>query len=127
MNKDLRYDRRVTYSKDGRGFSADPKQILMAAARMERDGWSLERIRTELALHRHTSLCRFPCQFQEVTDQHLRNALRTGHQLLTEAIARGEEPEESVIDVGQLLAEEEVVHDEEPSSPKLWTPGGGNA
>lgn len=110
------YDQRVTYTQGGRGFSADPREVLMAAARMERDGWSLAKIRQELSLG------------SWVTDQQLRNALVRGHQFLNEAIARGEVPEESVIDTEKLLQEEEVtVNDEEvlkKMRPPIWTPGG---
>lgn len=106
------YDQRVTYSVDGRGYSADPKQIAMAAARMQRDGWSLKRIRTELSLG------------EWVTDDVLQAALKTGRKWLDEAIAAGEQPAESVIDVAALIEADEVVYDDgEPKSPKIWTPG----
>lgn len=112
----LIYDRRITYSQGGRGYSASPKQILMAAARMQRDGWSLKRIRQELTL------------VDSISDAVLERALARGRRDLEEAIRLGEEPLESEIDVTALLQEEEVAYDD-PSidKSKLWTPGSGNA
>ena len=84
-DRDQWYDRSVTYSQDGRGITVKPADVLMRAARLERDGKTLREIRVELALG------------DWVSDQHLRNALKRGHQMLREAIARGEEPAESRI------------------------------
>lgn len=60
----------------------DPKQVLMNAARMQRDGMSLEGIMDALDL---VGDARNPFLLQRALDQ--------GHVLLKEAIARGEEPE----------------------------------
>ena len=59
----------------------------MAMARQQRDGWSLERIASEADV------------VGLVSKTELERALRLGHQLLAEAIAKGEEPEESLVEV----------------------------
>jgi hypothetical protein len=79
-------DKTQTYSHNGEQYQANPKQILMAMARAQRDGMSLEAIIAEYDLKAEA---RNPYVLQR--------ALNVGHQLLKEAILSGEEPEESRI------------------------------
>lgn len=86
-------DRTVTYAKGDEPFSIDPEELLMAAARMRRDGWTLPNIRAELDL-----IDRGP---QEVTLQMLDRAItNVGMPLLELAIKEGRQPEESKRVVG---------------------------
>lgn len=90
-------DRTITYAKDGETAQLTPEQFLMRAARMQRDGATLKRIRSELDL------------VGEISDQTLQNALNLGHQWLNEAIAAGREPAESRLVIGYQF----VLGDEE--------------
>lgn len=81
-------DRTLTYAKDGQSAQLEPEQFLIRAARMQRDGASLKRIRSELDL------------VGDITDEVLQNALDLGHRWLNEAIATGKEPAESRLVVG---------------------------
>lgn len=81
-------DRTITYAKDGESAQLTPEQFLMRAARMQRDGASLKRIRSELDL------------MPGISDTVLQNALNLGHAWLREAIASGAEPAESRLVVG---------------------------
>jgi hypothetical protein len=81
-------DRTVTYAKDGESYSIDPEQLLIRAARMLRDGWSLERIRSELDLIKDGP--------QGISLKTLEAAIRNvGMPALELAIAQGREPAES--------------------------------
>jgi hypothetical protein len=60
----------------------------MRAARMQRDGASLKRIRSELEL------------VGDISDEVLQNALNLGHEWLNAAIREGREPAESRLVVG---------------------------
>lgn len=97
-------DRTVTYAKDGESYSVDPEQLLMRAARMQRDGMSLKAIRAELDL-------------KNVSDKLLQSALRLGLQLLNAAIAEGREPAESKTVIGYAHVED--AGDVEPVSNKV--------
>lgn len=87
-------DRTVTYAKDGESYSMDPEQLLMRAARMQRDGASLKAIKAELDL-------------KNVSNRMLESALRLGHQLLDVAIRDGREPAESKRVVGYEMLDDE--------------------
>jgi hypothetical protein len=91
-------DRTITYAKDGESYSIKPEELLMRAARMQRDGKSLANIRAELDL-------------VHVPDQLLEAALRLGHEWLNEAIAAGREPEESVRVLGYREAEDDDTNE----------------
>jgi len=95
-------DRTLTYAKDGESYSIDPDQLMMRAARMLRDGWSLARIRVELDL--------ITSGEHEVPLWVLEDAiLRKGMPALTAAIARGDEPAESVTVLGYEFVDEDPV------------------
>lgn len=79
-------DRRVTVVADGESLTLKREQILMAMARARRDGASLKRIIHDFDL---VGEARHP--------RVLGRALDEGDRMLTAAIARGEEPEESVL------------------------------
>jgi len=64
----------------------------MMAGRMLRDGWSLKKIRAELSVAHY------------VSDAVLERACVNGLTMLEAAIARGEEPAESVIDREEVKA-----------------------
>jgi hypothetical protein len=81
-------DRTITYAKDGESAQLEPEQFLMRAARMQRDGASLKRIRSELEL------------VGDISDEVLQNALNLGHEWLNAAIREGREPAESRLVVG---------------------------
>lgn len=81
-------DKTVTYAVDGESATVDPEQLLMRAARMQRDGASLKRIRRELDL------------VGGISDTILQSALNQGHAWLKQAIAEGREPAESRLVVG---------------------------
>lgn len=85
-------DKTQTYSKDGEQYSAKPHDILVAAARMQRDGMSLKNIRAELDLA------------DAVTDRELQRALNIGHELLKRRIKAGKEHEESKVRIDPLDA-----------------------
>lgn len=85
------FDKTQTYSKDNQQYSAKPKDILMAAARMQRDGQSLKVIKMELDV-------------AGVSDAVLQRALNKGHWMLNQAIAQGLEPAESKILIPKSLA-----------------------
>lgn len=76
-----------TLPADGTAKTVKPKDILMAAARMQRDGRSLRWIKRELDLNM------LGAKF--IDDRTLQRALDMGHRLLDQAIAKGEEPAES--------------------------------
>lgn len=80
-------DKTLTYTKDGESLTVNPVQLVMRAARMQRDGASLKRISRELDL-------------VGVSDRQLQDALNWGHGLLNDAIAAGTEPAESRLVVG---------------------------
>lgn len=81
-------DRRITYSRDGEAYSASPDELLMAMARAQRDGMSLQGIITEYQLVGRAA--------NPIT---LQRALDLGHRMLAEAIRDGREPEESEYEV----------------------------
>jgi hypothetical protein len=97
-------DRTITYAKDGESYQADPEQLLMRAARMQRDGMGLKAIRAELDL-------------KNVSDKLLQSALTLGLQLLNAAIAEGREPAESKTVIGYAHVED--AGDEEPVSNRV--------
>jgi hypothetical protein len=86
-----------TLPMDGTAKTIRPKDVLMAGARMQRDGRSLRYIKRELQLNMLGS--------EFITDRQLQNALNLGHKLLAQAIKRGEEPEESKV----LVLDEDVA------------------
>lgn len=84
-----------TYAeKEGDPVRLHAEDILKRAARMQRDGASLERISAELDL--------IPGMPRAVFER----ALRLGHELLARDIAAGVEPEESQVVVGFKAADE---------------------
>jgi lambda repressor-like predicted transcriptional regulator len=90
-----------TLPMDGKtGKTITPREVLMAAARMQRDGASLRRIRHEMQLHGN------------IPDRVLQKAIDKGHRLLAKAIARGEEP-----------AESRVRYPNDDAAPELLLPG----
>lgn len=66
-------------------YRIKPREVILAAARMQRDGLSLKAIRAELDLLPH------------VTDEQLQFAINVGMVWLAEDIAAGLEPEESKV------------------------------
>jgi len=87
-------DRTVTYSKDGVSHTADFFGVLKAAARMHRDGMSLEAIMAELDL-------------VNVSKAQMNRALLIGIAVLEQDIAAGTEPEESVRVLGYTVVDDE--------------------
>lgn len=82
-------DKTVTFGEEGQQVSFTPAQILMAAARMQRDGRTLRSIYEELDLDP-----------REVNMAQLETAIRNvGMPLLEKRIAAGLEPAESQIQV----------------------------
>lgn len=88
-------DRTLTYHKEGdpAPTTLNPLEVLMRAARMQRDGMTLDNIRAELDL------------VGDIPDALLQAALNEGHALLEAAIRDGREPEESKNVVGYELVE----------------------
>lgn len=82
-----------TLPMDGTGKRVTPREVLMAAARMQRDGRSLRFIRHELQLNMLGS--------GFITNEQLQRAINVGHTLLAQAIAKGEEPAESRVKIDE--------------------------
>lgn len=78
------HDAGMTYSKDGEQIVVDRNTLLMAVARRQRDGASLEAIISEFQLVGEARNRRV-----------LQNAINEGHVLLNAAIERGEQPGET--------------------------------
>lgn len=76
-----------------------PEDLLLAAARLRRDGMSFAAIRKELEVMPH------------VTDRQLEAFLKVGMDLLEQRIAQGIEPAETVHRVTEVVAE---LDDDEP-------------
>lgn len=77
-------DKRITYSENGEKVEFSPEDVLKAAARMLRDGYSLKRIKNELGVE------------GLVSDKVLERAIvNVGMPLLNRDIARGTENAES--------------------------------
>lgn len=76
-------------------YVQDMDDLLVKMARMQRDGWSIDRIRQEVQVPRHSLV---PGGFVE-SDAVFQRAIDQGHALLAERIAAGTEPEESVVEV----------------------------
>lgn len=85
----------------GATVKVDPKDTLMAAARMQRDGASLAQIREYLG----SPMERMPNKNipgdmgSPMPDSILQRAINVGHEMLQQGIASGQEPEETIVDV----------------------------
>jgi hypothetical protein len=103
-----RTDAGVTYSTGKEAVTFDPKQLLMAMARRQRDGASHAAIIAEFEL---VGEARSPFV--------LERALAMGRQLLDAAIAKGDEPAETF---GERLAVVEDDEDEDVGETIYVTP-----
>lgn len=84
MADEVIIDRTLPMGSGQRGIQISPEEVLMAAARMQRDGASLRQIKVQM-------------QLVGVDDPTLQRALDRGAGLLAARIAAGLEPEESQV------------------------------
>jgi hypothetical protein len=76
-------DGTFTLNKGTEAYRADPQQLLMEMARAERDGMNHRQLIAEFGL-----------MGDAASPFYLNRALKVGHELLRQAIARGDEPKE---------------------------------
>lgn len=95
-------DRAVPMRVDLRGINSESTvyvqeadDLLVKMARMQRDGWSIDRIRTEVQVPRSSLV---PGGYV-ASDEVFQRAIDRGHAELARRIAEGLEPEESVVTV----------------------------
>lgn len=103
-------DRRVTTVADGESLRLRRDQLLMAMARAQRDGASLDRIIHDFEL---VGEARHP--------RVLNRALALGRALLDTAIASGEEPAESILVLDIPKSEWDAAHEELDDTPVVGT------
>ncbi len=98
-------DKTITYTENNEQVRFTPKDVLKAAARMLRDGKSLDHILVELDIKGIVS--------HKTLERAIRNL---GMPLLEADIAAGREPEESLVLIDSALAPLRLDEDDELSS-----------
>lgn len=76
-------------------YVQDMDDLLVKMARMQRDGWSIDRIRVEVNVPRYSMIPGASVP----EDRVFQAAIDRGHVLLAQRIAGGTEPEESIVEV----------------------------